>query len=698
MNDQDRNKETGVEHCRQAINVVDEELLTLFARRREISREIVETKDQQRAPIRDQRREETMLASLIQLGRKKGLDAHYVTSIFHAVIQDSLRIQQQYLQSPFDEDQDGQVRRVAFLGIEGSYSHLAAGQHFAHAGHAMALVGCSSLQAVARAVEHGEVDFGILPIENTTSGGILESYDLLLHAPLSVVGEEKLKIEHCLIGFPDSTAKDIRSVISHPQALSQCSRFVEQLVHGETIFANSTAEAVQSVARDGDHHHAAIANEKMAEQFGLAVLKRGIANHPDNYTRFLVVGREPREVDPRIPCKTSLVMSTNHKPGSLVEALLSFRNAGLNLTKLESRPVPDNAWEEMFYLDFEGNTADGHVQSTLEELRKVSRFIRVLGSYPSHDLADTTIAPELLLAERQTTSLSAKTDASVDGAADVSADSTSQPPVSKVASPKGYRLASREHRAEDTIIEVRGVEIGGPQFIVIAGPCSVESHDQIMICAQHAREHSAHVLRGGCFKPRTSPYSFQGLEYEGLDYLAKAGRTYGMPIITEVLDTDDVVSVAEKADILQIGARNMQNFALLKAVGRVHRPVMLKRGLMSSLDELLHAAEYILANGNQQVFLCERGIRTFETSTRNTLDLSAIPILKKMTHLPVFIDPSHAVGQRDLVRPMALAGQAAGAHGMMVEFHPEPEKALSDGAQSLRFAQFADLMAEMFRG
>ncbi|MCB0339282.1 MAG: 3-deoxy-7-phosphoheptulonate synthase [Bdellovibrionales bacterium] len=260
---------------------------------------------------------------------------------------------------------------------------------------------------------------------------------------------------------------------------------------------------------------------------------------------------------------------------------------------------------------------------------------------------------------------------------------------------KGYHLASREHKNEDTIINVRDVKIGGDNFTVIAGPCSVESREQILACARHAKESGAQILRGGCFKPRTSPYSFQGLGFEGLDLLVEAGRVYDMPVITEVLSPEDVEPVAEKADILQIGARNMQNFTLLTAVGRVHRPVMLKRGLMSSIDELLHAAEYILAQGNQQVFLCERGIRTFETATRNTLDLSAIPILRKETHLPVLVDPSHAAGERDLVIPLARAGKAIGAHGIMVEFHPEPEKALSDGPQALRFPQFTDLMREM---
>ena len=206
------------------------------------------------------------------------------------------------------------------------------------------------------------------------------------------------------------------------------------------------------------------------------------------------------------------------------------------------------------------------------------------------------------------------------------------------------------------------------------------------------------MLRGGCFKPRTSPYSFQGLGFEGLELLAEAGREFDLPVVTEVLSPDDVGRIAEASDVLQIGARNMQNFSLLKAVGQVNCPVVLKRGMMATLEEFLNAAEYILGHGNQQVILCERGIRTFETSTRATLDLGAVPILKRMTHLPIIVDPSHAAGRRDLVPSLAMAAHGVGPHGLMIEIHPHPEKALSDGPQALRFPDFVDLMRRIAEG
>lgn len=261
--------------------------------------------------------------------------------------------------------------------------------------------------------------------------------------------------------------------------------------------------------------------------------------------------------------------------------------------------------------------------------------------------------------------------------------------------PTSQQLVSRAGHPDDTVIDLGPVWIGGADPVLIAGPCSVESRDQIQRCAREVARAGGDVLRGGCFKPRTSPYSFQGMGLKGLELLHEAGRAYGLPIITEVMDSDEVGAVAALADVLQIGSRNMQNFSLLRAVGRSERPVMLKRGMMSSIDEWLSAAEYILAEGNSNVILCERGIRTFETSTRNTLDLSAVPVVRERSHLPVVVDPSHACGVRRWVQPLTMAAVAVGAHGVMVEMHPDPDNALSDGEQSLTIDEFAALAASM---
>ena len=263
---------------------------------------------------------------------------------------------------------------------------------------------------------------------------------------------------------------------------------------------------------------------------------------------------------------------------------------------------------------------------------------------------------------------------------------------------KPYKLVSRDFHPEDTVVDVAGIRVGqGCRPVVVAGPCAVESEEQIIRTALFVKKAGADMLRGGAFKPRTGPHTFQGLRDEGLKLLAKAGRESGLPIVTEVMSPDNVGLVAEYADLLQIGARNMQNFDLLREVGRIRKPVLLKRGMSATVEEFLAAAEYILAEGNDQVILCERGIRTYETATRNTLDLSVAPLIKEMSHLPIMVDPSHATGKRSLVTPMALAALVAGAHGVLVEVHPEPEKALSDGPQSLTFPGFEHLMQEIRR-
>ncbi len=259
-----------------------------------------------------------------------------------------------------------------------------------------------------------------------------------------------------------------------------------------------------------------------------------------------------------------------------------------------------------------------------------------------------------------------------------------------------YKLVSRDFHPTDTVVSLGGVPVGwGQQPVVIAGPCAVESRDQLLATARAVKASGATILRGGVFKPRTGPHTFQGLGYQGLEYLAEAGRTIGLPIVTEVMRIDQLERVAAVADCLQIGARNMQNFDLLKEVGRVGKPVLLKRGISATLEELLAAAEYILLEGTDQVILCERGIRTFERTLRNTLDLGVVPYLRQVTHLPVIVDPSHALGRRDLVTPMAKAAVVVGAAGIMVEVHPDPARALCDGPQSLDPTGFDQLMREL---
>jgi len=258
-----------------------------------------------------------------------------------------------------------------------------------------------------------------------------------------------------------------------------------------------------------------------------------------------------------------------------------------------------------------------------------------------------------------------------------------------------YKLVSREVKTEDTVVDVGGVKVGGRDLVVVAGPCAVESMDQTLTIARAIKEAGAHLLRGGAFKPRTSPYSFQGLGEEGLKILAEARQATGLPVITEALDSEGVDLVERYADAIQIGARNMQNFSLLKRAGRSRKPVVLKRGMAATLEEFLMSAEYILAEGNYQVILCERGVRTFSDFSRNTLDLAVVPAVKRLSHLPILVDPSHGTGRRDKVSPLSRAAAAVGADGLMIEVHHDPDRALSDGPQSITPQMFAELLADL---
>jgi chorismate mutase/prephenate dehydratase len=670
MNERSDPNPGDIEQIRDDIDRIDADILKLLAERKAHSLRIAKEKGIHDRPSRDQTREEGLISDRIASGMEHDLDSGLVNRVWREIVNDSVRIQQEYLDRM---ETPGQAVTVAIQGIDGSYSQLAAQQYFDHKGTSVGYVRSQTFAAAIGAVQRGEADVAVLPIENTTSGAISEVYDLLLDSNLRFVGDVRFRIRHCLLGIAGASISELRRIYCHPQAVAQCSEFLAQLDHCEVVYFSDTALSGQKIRDLGDPTIAAIASEEAGRIFGLDVLKTGIANRDENYTRFVVVAPEPAHVPDGVPTKTSIVMAVGNHPGALMDALGVFHDADINLVMLESRPIPNNPREELFYLDFDGNISDPRVVEVLDTLTRQVRFMRVLGSYPSRDLRPQPI-------ERKVRHVTPK------------GRSTLTQLEPSPTSPKGYRLGSRGHKEQNTIVEVAGVKLGGDDLVMIAGPCAVESWDQVMTAAKVVKENGGSILRGGCFKPRTSPYSFQGLGFEALEMLVEAGKAYGLPVVTEVVSPEDVEGVARKADILQIGTRNMQNFSLLSAVGRAHRPVMLKRGMSSSLDELLQAAEYILSEGNQQVFLCERGIRTFETSTRNTLDLSAVPVLRQRTHLPVIVDPSHAAGDRDLVPPLALAAQAVGAHGIMVEIHPDPDTALSDGPQSLTLEQFQDLM------
>jgi chorismate mutase/prephenate dehydratase len=673
--------DSALQELRNKLDEIDRRIVTALADRDRLVNEVGKLKLAREGGLRDIQREEELLTRLVAGARAAGLDGHYVARLFREILDHSVRKQQDSFVARANPVP--QMPVVVYLGEEGSYSHQAAARHFEAHGGPVSLRGGASFAELLQAVRDGIADFALLPIENTTAGSINEAYDLLARMDLSLVGEEVQRVEHCLLTLEDVPLSCIKRIYSNPKAIDQCTEILQSLKHSHVETVVDTAGAARKVRDDQDLSQAAIASEEAARIYGLKVLKRDIANQKENFTRFVVVAKKPLQIDPRIPAKTSILFGTRHEEGALTRCLNILAEQHINLTKLESRPKPHTPWEYQFYVDFEGNIAEPHVQRALQALTGETSYLKVFGSYPARTTKDSRSAEPRFA---QTTAAAAEPLEEVKPEA---------PP--KELDKKAYKLASRATRAKDSQFKIGNIVIGGAKPVIIAGPCSVESREQVMACAKAVKESGGHLLRGGCFKPRTSPYAFQGLGYEALDLLEEAGRTYGLPIVTEVMHPADLEQVAKKADVIQLGARNMQNFALLKEVGRIDRPVMLKRGMMASVDEWLQAAEYILAHGNQQVILCERGIRTFETATRNTLDLSAVPVVKELSHLPVIVDPSHACGIWRWVPAMTEAALACGAHGVMVEIHPDPAKALSDGPQALTFDVFARLMQRLSR-
>jgi len=680
-----------LESLRADLDRIDDRLIDALAERQRLIDKVAQHKSSQAASLHDGRREKQILARLAKKGRTGDLDGFFVMRVFREILDYSIRRQQGHLtgQSP----QGGPAKSaltVGHLGIEGSNSQLAAAKFFTATRVHIVYRGCASFAELLEGVQDGSLDRAVLPLENTTAGSINASYDLLARTDLSLIGEEILEVNHCLLMADEGPLGAVRRVYSHPEALTQCSEFLRTLTQCHLESVTDTATAAKIVAEQQDPSCAAIANADAARIYGLHVARRNLANQRENFTRFGIVARDAHTFDSRIPCKTSLMFATAHEKGALLACLNILNAHGLNLTKLESRPRPNAPWEYLFYVDFEGNIADDQVQAALRELTSKSGYLKVLGSYPQRTTGTETHADLIDAIALQTDGTSQA--CAVDAA---QCNAKSGPAEPKALSKSPYTLVARQNIGHDSVIRIGQVVVGTDRPVVIAGPCSVESRDQVLSSARVVRECGADMLRGGCFKPRTSPYSFQGLGYEGLELLAEAGRQFDLPTVTEVLHPGDVRPVAQIADVIQIGARNMQNFPLLKEVGKVDRPVLLKRGMMATVDEWLAAAEYILANGNQRVILCERGIRTFETSTRFTLDLNTIPVVRERTHLPILVDPSHACGTSRWVSPLALASLAAGAHGLMVEIHPDPEKALCDGPQSLTFDVFADLMSRV---
>jgi len=566
---------------------------------------------------------------------------------------------------------------AAFEGIEGSYSHAVLEAYAARRGVTFVPLGCSSYRAVAHAVLSGKADLGLLPIDNAIAGTIREGYDALAEYELDLLAEITWRMEHRLLALPGATLDGLREIDSHPVVLAECGRFLGTLADVRRVPVPDTGVAARDVAAARDLTRGAIASADAARRYGLIELADTIADHPDNFTRF-VLFRAPKAHGPAADFepaddfavrKTSLVFAVANIPGALGRCLSILGAQGLNVSKLDSKARLGASGQSSFYADVDGDVRDERFAEALRALRDVTVALHIIGSY------DASNAPP-----RRERAPAVVVDV---------APAVTPPPA------KRELKVTRQDESARSRVMVRDVVVGDGHFVVVGGPCSVESREQIIATAEAVAAAGAVMLRGGAFKPRTSPYAFQGLGWEGVALLAEASRASGLPTVSEVMSIDQVERMAQSVDLLQIGARNMQNFDLLRAVGKTDRPILLKRGMAASIDELLSSAEYILSEGNPNVILCERGIRTFETATRNTLDLSAIPVIRERTHLPVFVDPSHGVGVRRWIAPLCRAAKAVGAHGLLLEVHPNPSEAKCDADQALTFGDFANIMAEL---
>jgi len=374
---------------RHDINEIDSDLLVLLAKRRRISHSVVEYKIANNKPIRDEAREQALLEKLINYGKSLGLDAYYINNVFQTILEDSVLNQQAMLQKNLNPEAMSESHRVAYLGGQGSYSQLACHKYFSRRPGKLIEMGCSSFDQITGKVESGQADFGLLPIENTSSGSINEVFDLLQHAQVSIVGEVTHSVEHCLLAMPGTELSHINKIFAHPQPFAQCSRFIQGLGDIQHETCDSTFHALQSAVETTNS--AAIGSAQAGKNVGLEVVKSGLANQSENHSRFIVVARNPLQVSKQIPTKTSLIMATKQQAGSLADALMIFKQHQINLVKLESRPVPGNPWEEVFYVDLEANLDDLHVKQALEELREHTQYTRVLGCYQSESLQAVSV-------------------------------------------------------------------------------------------------------------------------------------------------------------------------------------------------------------------------------------------------------------------------------------------------------------------
>ncbi len=608
-------QEHPLEPIRRQITELDRALLQLLARRRQLSLEVARTKADVTKPVRDADRESALLTRLVAEGRALGLDGQYVSRLFHTIIEDSVLRQQAWFQAQHNGDAPAQIR-VAFLGARGSYSHLASQSYFERRDLTLQELGQSSFDAVIATVEQGKADYGVLPVENTSSGSINEVFDLLQHTHLQIVGETTESIPHCVLLPAGTEMAGVKQIFAHSQVHTQCSRYLATLNKPQTYCASS-AEAMERAANTPNS--AALGSERGGALYGLRVHQREIANQPINETRFLIVARKGVEVPPQVPAKTTLLMATDQKPGALVEALQVLRDNGINMTKLESRPIHGNPWEEMFYLDVAANVQHDNMQHALRQLTRLTRFIKVLGCYPCDTVLPTELDSQALAAD---------------------------PRLGDQAA-----LHSRHHKPVGTEIPLGHQRLGNGSFLLMAGAPDGDP-DTLSRCAHSLKEYGGAALWGG-----------RGGGGAAETRLTQIGADLSLPLIRSLELPSETERSSGHGDLWLLPPEQMAHPKWLAAAGGMQHPVVLCRQPGASLEALLACAEQILKGGNQQVILCQPGQLEGE---QPMLDLAAVTWLKAHSHLPVLVAPKLPIQAGTMALPLLQAARSAGADGVLL--------------------------------
>ncbi|MBR9856136.1 MAG: chorismate mutase [Gammaproteobacteria bacterium] len=610
-----------LDEIRTHISRLDKELLTLLAKRKGLSLEVARSKLENPRPIRDQVREQALLVELINQGRQLGLDAHYVTQLYHTIIEDSVLSQQALLQDLLNPQDEVPAISVAFLGLRGSYSNMAARKYLSRFQATMVEHNCETFQQIFDTVESGQAQYGILPIENTSSGAINDVFDLMQHTSLSIVGELTQPIEHCLLVAVDTDVSKLKTLYTHPQVYQQCSQYLKTLPGVKVEFCAASSNAMELVASLKRDDIGAMGSADGGELHGLKPLVRGLANQKQNMTRFIVVARKPVEVAAQIPAKTSFIMSTGQQSGALVETLLVLRSHHITMTKLESRPIIGNPWEEMFYVDVAANVNSTEMQAALKELKDIVRFIKILGCYPSAEVAPTRIPSKAL--------------------SQGNAGAPAAPALSPADKNAGMSL------------QIGRFYMSHQEPLLAAMLATWTDRSSLQETARRLKEHGGQVLAAPCFGTGDTSQQQQRLQQ-----LREIAAQFDLAAMTLVHTPEQLSRAAESLDLLLLQPIEGRRDELLTAAGRSTRPVLLP--LADKQEQTLAEAEQILTEGNQQLAL-------LDTQSRSLPELLR---LQQQSRLPLL---SQLPGQDSLLPNLGHALKEAGIQGFCISLHEEDD-------------------------